>query len=208
MVPIRQSADVRRASILRAAIVEFARSGYAGTSTEAIAARAGISQPYIFRLFGTKKDLFCATYDTVTAAIEDAFVAAAQGLEGENAMAAMGLAYLELLQDPDLLQVQLHGFAAAAADPDIAHACQETFRRLWQLATSYADVSAERMREFFAQGMLCSVIAAIDLRSVAEPWAESFFDEAAEEEKRLALQHMGRGVSAGVSASTTVPSAS
>jgi AcrR family transcriptional regulator len=210
MVPIRQSADVRRASILRAAIVEFARSGYAGTSTEAIAARAGISQPYIFRLFGTKKDLFCATYDAVTAAIEDAFVAAAQGLEGENAMAAMGLAYLELLQDPDLLQVQLHGFAAAAADPDIAHACQETFRRLWQLATRYADVSAERMREFFAQGMLCSVIAAIDLRSVAEPWAQTFFDEAAEEEKRLALQHMGRGVSAsaGISASTPVPSAS
>jgi AcrR family transcriptional regulator len=208
MVPIRQSADVRRASILRAAIVEFARSGYAGTSTEVIAARAGISQPYIFRLFGTKKDLFVATYDVVTAAIEDAFVAAAQGLQGENAMAAMGLAYLELLQDPDLLQVQLHGFAAAAADPDIAHACQETFRRLWRLVNQYADVAPEEMRAFFAQGMLCSVIAAIDLRSVAEPWAESFFDEAAEEEKRLALQHMGRGVSAGVAASTPVPSAS
>ena len=62
MVPIRQSADVRRASILRAAIVEFARSGYAGTSTEAIAARAGISQPYLFRLFGTKKDLLLPKY--------------------------------------------------------------------------------------------------------------------------------------------------
>jgi AcrR family transcriptional regulator len=195
MVPIRQSADVRRASILRAAIVEFARSGYAGTSTEAIATRAGISQPYIFRLFGTKKDLFCATYDAVTAAIEDAFLSAAEGLEGEQAMAAMGLAYLELLQDPDLLQVQLHGFAAAAADSDIAHACQETFRRLWRLVTQYADVTAEEVREFFAQGMLCSVIAAIDLRSVAEPWAETFFDEAAEEEKRLALQNVGRGIS-------------
>jgi AcrR family transcriptional regulator len=193
MVPIRQSADVRRASILRAAIVEFARSGYAGTSTEAIAARAGISQPYIFRLFGTKKDLFCATYDVVTAAIEDAFVAAAQGLEGENAMAAMALAYLELLQDPDLLQVQLHGFAAAAADADIARACQETFRRLWRLVNQYTDVTAEEMRDFFAHGMLCSVIAAIDLRSVAEPWAESFFDEVAEEEKRVALQNIGRG---------------
>jgi AcrR family transcriptional regulator len=193
MVPIRQSADARRASILRAAIVEFARSGYAGTSTESIAARAGISQPYIFRLFGTKKDLFCATYDAVTAAIEDAFVAAAKGLEGEDAMTAMGLAYLELLQDPDLLQVQLHGFAAAAADPDIARACQETFRRLWQLVNQYADISADTMREFFAQGMLCSVIAAIDLRSVSEPWAQSFFDQAAEEEKRLALQKMGRG---------------
>jgi AcrR family transcriptional regulator len=193
MVPIRQSADARRASILRAAIVEFARSGYAGTSTEAIATRAGISQPYIFRLFGTKKDLFIATYDMVSAAIEDAFIAAAQGLEGEDAMAAMGLAYLELLQDPDLLQVQLHAFAAAAADPDIARAGQETFRRLWRLATQYADVPPEQMREFFAQGMLCSVLAAIDLRSVGEPWAQTFFDDVGEEEKRLALQRLGRG---------------
>jgi AcrR family transcriptional regulator len=196
MVPIRQSADVRKASILRAAIVEFARSGYAGTSTEAIAARAGISQPYIFRLFGTKKDLFCATYDTVTAAIEDAFVTAAEGLEGENAMAAMALAYLDLLKDPDLLQVQLHGFAAAAADDDIAHACQATFRRLWTLVNRYAHIAPETMREFFAQGMLCSVIAAIDLHSVDEPWAQSFFDEQAEEEKRLTLQKLGRSVSA------------
>jgi AcrR family transcriptional regulator len=194
MVPIRQSADVRRASILRVAVGEFARSGYAGTSTEAIAAGAGISQPYIFRLFGTKKDLFIATYDMVSTAIEDAFVTAADGLEGENAMAAMALAYLELLQDPDLLQVQLHAFAAAAADPEIARACQETFRRLWLLVRQYVDVTPDEIRDFFAHGMLCSVIAAIDLRSVPEPWAQSFFDDVAEEEKRVALQKLGRGL--------------
>jgi AcrR family transcriptional regulator len=175
MVPIRQSADVRRQSILTAAIVEFARSGYAGTSTEAIATRAGISQPYLFRLFGTKKDLFIATYGIVSSRIQEAFAAAAVGLEGEAAMAAMGLAYLDLLQDPDLLQVQLHGFVAAAADPDIASACQDTFRRLWQLVTTATGAEPDTLREFFAHGMLCSVMAAIDLRSVNEPWAQSFF---------------------------------
>jgi hypothetical protein len=45
--------------------------------------------------------------------------------------------------------------------------------------------------------MLCNVLAAIDLRSVAQPWAESFFDEAAEEEKRMALRQMGKGVGTG-----------
>jgi AcrR family transcriptional regulator len=171
---------------LRAAVVEFGRSGYAGTSTEAIAKRAGISQPYIFRLFGTKKELFIATYDMVTARIEAAFVAAGNGLTGEAAMMAMGAAYLELLQDPDLLQVQLHGFAAAAADEDIAQACQDTFRRLWQLVRRYSDVSPDEMREFFAQGMLCSVLAAINLGSVAEPWAQSFFEH--DETKQAALE--------------------
>ena len=189
MVPIRQSAEVRRASVLDAAIVEFARSGYAGTSTEAIATRAGISQPYLFRLFGTKKDLFIATFGMVTSRIEEAFTAAAAGLEGEEAMAAMGLAYLELLQDPDLLQVQLHGFVAAAADPDIAAACQDTFRRLWRLVDAHARAEPAVIREFFAQGMLCNVLAAIDLRSVDEEWAQSFFDE--EDAKRTAVLAAG-----------------
>ncbi|MGP0029000.1 MAG: TetR/AcrR family transcriptional regulator [Acidimicrobiales bacterium] len=190
MVPIRQSADVRRASVLDAAIIEFARSGYAGTSTDAIATRAGISQPYLFRLFGTKKDLFIATYAVVSDRIEQAFVAAAEDLVGEDAMKAIGLAYTELLSDPDLLQVQLHGFVAAAADPDIAAACQDTFRRLWRLVEAATHVTPEELRQFFAQGMLCSVMAAIDLRSVEEPWARHFFD-VEEESKRKALEAMG-----------------
>ena len=190
MVPIRQSADVRRASVLNAAIVEFARSGYAGTSTDAIATRAGISQPYLFRLFGTKKDLFIATYDAVSSRIDEAFVAAAEGLEGDEAMTAMAMAYLELLQDPDLLQVQLHGFVAAAADPDIAAACQETFRRLWRLVSGATHLDTETIREFFAHGMLCNVLAAIDLRSVDEPWAQSFFD-GEDEAKQQALKSLG-----------------
>ena len=72
-------------------------------------------------------------------------------------MAAMGMAYLELLQDPDLLQVQLHGFVAAAADPDIASACQDTFRRLWRLVDAATHAEPAVIREFFAQGMLCNV---------------------------------------------------
>ena len=175
--------------MLNAAIVEFARSGYAGTSTESIATRAGISQPYLFRLFGTKKELFIATYSMVASRIEEAFVAVAEELEGEEAMLAMGMAYLELLQDPDLLQVQLHGFVAAAADPDIASACQDTFRRLWRLVDAATHAEPAVIREFFAQGMLCNVLAAIDLRAVKEPWAQSFFD--GEEAKREAMLSWG-----------------
>ncbi len=34
--------------------------GLYGTPVEAIAKRVGVSQPYLFQLFGTKKDLFIA----------------------------------------------------------------------------------------------------------------------------------------------------
>jgi AcrR family transcriptional regulator len=173
MVPSRQTADERRTSVLAAAISEFARSGYAGTSTEAIASRAGISQPYLFRLFGTKKDLFVATFNLVGDRIINELTRAAEGLEGQAAKEAMGEAYLELMQDPELLQVQLHGFAAAPSDPDIARACRRTFEVLQHLACERAHLTDEELREFFATGMLINVMAAIDLLSVPDSWAQN-----------------------------------
>jgi AcrR family transcriptional regulator len=173
MVPSRQTADERRTAVLAAAISEFARSGYAGTSTEAIASRAGISQPYLFRLFGTKKDLFVATYDLVGDRIVRELTSVSEGLEGEEALEAMGAAYLELMQDPELLQVQLHGFAAAPGDPDIARSCRRTFRVLQEMVVERAHVTDDKLREFFAMGMLINVMAAIDLLSLTEQWAQS-----------------------------------
>src|ERR1700677_2822587 len=173
MVPTRQTADERRTAVLAAAISEFARSGYAGTSTEAIASRAGISQPYLFRLFGTKKDLFVATFNLVGDRIINELTRAAEGLDGQAAKEAMGDAYLELMQDPELLQVQLHGFAAAPGDPDIARACRRTFEVLQQLAYERAHLTDEELREFFPMGMLINVMAAIDLLSVPESWAQN-----------------------------------
>jgi AcrR family transcriptional regulator len=173
MVSSRQTADERRTAVLAAAISEFARSGYAGTSTEAIATRAGISQPYLFRLFGTKKDLFVATFNLVGDRIINEFTRVAEGLEGQEAKEAMGQAYLELMQDPEMLQVQLHGFAAAPGDPDIARACRRMFEELAQLAHERAHLTDEEVREFFATGMLINVMAAIDLLSVPDSWAQN-----------------------------------
>lgn len=49
--------------MLRAAVAEFAIYGLHGTSTEQIAKRVKISQPYIFRLFPSMKALFLAAVD-------------------------------------------------------------------------------------------------------------------------------------------------
>jgi len=172
MVADRQTAQERRSSVLAAAITEFARSGYTGTSTEAIAARAGISQPYLFRLFGTKKDLFVATYDLVASRIIDELTRAGEGLEGVEAKAAMGEAYLELMQDPEMLQVQLHGFAAAPADPDIARSCRRTFEVLAGVFYERTHLSDQDLWNFFAMGMLINVMCAIDLVSFPDAWAQ------------------------------------
>ena len=58
----------------------------------------------------------------------------------------MGAAYLELMQDPELLQVQLHGFAAAPVDPDIARSCRRTFEVLWQLVHERTGLPDDEIR--------------------------------------------------------------
>ena len=111
----RQTADARRASILDAATVEFAAKGLHGTSTEDVAKRAGISQPYVFRLFGTKKQLFAETCRQCMREVREAMASAAAGLDGEQAFEAMGDAYMELLAaEPRRLMLQMQMYAACA----------------------------------------------------------------------------------------------
>src|SRR5215213_2047080 len=57
----RMTAGERRDAVIAAATEEFARGGLVGASVDSIARRVGVSQPYVFQLFGTKKELFLAT---------------------------------------------------------------------------------------------------------------------------------------------------
>src|SRR5580765_4514503 len=104
----RLSAAERREAILDAAQIEFAERGWAGTSTEDIARRAGISQPYLFRLFGTKKELFKASVARCLRETLEAFQRAAEGKRGQEALEAMGNEYVEnLISDRTRLKAQL-----------------------------------------------------------------------------------------------------
>src|SRR6266550_8774628 len=93
----RKSAEERRESVLDAAFEEFAARGLDGASTEAIAEKAGISQPYVFRLFGTKKELFKAVVSRCFRQTLEVFQRAAEGKRGEEALGAIGKAYVEEL---------------------------------------------------------------------------------------------------------------
>src|ERR687884_693394 len=96
-VSTRKSATERRDEILEAALGEFAARGLEGGSTEAIAKAVGISQPYVFRLFGTKKQLFMATIERCLRGTLEMFHTASAGLKGEEALEAVGAAYVERL---------------------------------------------------------------------------------------------------------------
>src|SRR5437868_7422786 len=118
---LRLSAAERREDVLEAAIIEFAERGLEGTSTEDIARRAGISQPYLFRLFGTKKELFKATAARCLREMLEMFQRAAEGKRGEEALHAMGQAYKDelIVGDRARLRAQMQTYAACA-DPEIS----------------------------------------------------------------------------------------
>src|ERR687896_32708 len=171
----RRSAEERREAVLEAARAEFAITGYHGTSTEAIAARAGISQPYLFRLFGTKKKLFLACIERGFEVTLQAMSEASGSLHGEQALEAMGRAYMELLADRKMLLAQMQSYAACD-DPEVREAVRRGFRRLYTFVEAQSGVKHARLARFFAKGMLINVIAAMDLSSSQAQWARQLID--------------------------------
>lgn len=172
----RKTADARREEILDAAMAEFAHHGLDGASTEAIARSAGISQPYVFRLFGTKKELYLASVARCLRETLEAFQRAAEGKRGEEALHAIGTAYVEeLLSDRTRLQAQMQAYAACD-DPEVCEVVRAGYGDLVAYVERVAGVAPEEISRFFAYGMLLNVIAAMDLKDSTEGWAQRLLD--------------------------------
>lgn len=165
----RMPAAKRREIVLNAAVAEFAAHGLAGTSTEDVARQAGISQPYLFRLFPTKKALFIELINRCYQRVQDTFAAAAGDLTGEEALMAMADAYTKLLEDRTLLLLQMQAYAACD-DPEIRAATRSGYKRLWEMVERLTGLPFQTVVDFFAVGMLMNVAAAMDLPSVDERW--------------------------------------
>ena len=181
----RISAEERRAEVIEAAVTAFASGGYAGTSTETIARLAGVSQPYVFRLFGSKQDLFLAAVGRAFARVTITFELAARAPAAEPGppaarlhdlptgmhpiLAAMALAYGRLLADRSLLRIQLQAYAASD-DPVVGAFVREKYATLVHRVSQLSGVPAAELRTFFAEGMLLTVAAALDLTDADVAW--------------------------------------
>src|SRR5262245_56445692 len=154
----RKSAEERREEIVAIAFRHFAEGGYHGTSTEAIAREAGISQPYLFRLFRTKKDLFLACSDHCYAQAAELFRAAAEEAPEGERMMAMGNAYEQkLLPDRHALMFQMQAYSTS--EPEIRAYVREGYIGLTRIVAELAGVPREETWHFFAHGMMLNVVA-------------------------------------------------
>jgi AcrR family transcriptional regulator len=172
----RKTKEERRDEILDAALAVFAEKGLHGSSTEEVARRAGISQPYVFRLFGTKKELFTAVIARCFRQTLERFQQAAEGKRGEEALYAIGEAYAELLEgDRVYLPSQMQAYAACD-DPDICQTVRNGYGDLVAYVERVSGADAATVSTFFAKGMLMNVLSSMQLSDPSEPWAKRLLD--------------------------------
>lgn len=155
------TAQDRRDAVLDAATKAFASGGYAGTSTDAVARAAGVSQPYVVRIFGTKLDLFLEVLSRACDRVKETFERTLDDGPFDPTSEAdrerLGLAYTELMHDGDLLRVMMHGFTMGGAVPEIGALARERFGGIFAALrrTGWAD---DEIRDFMAHGMLLTVL--------------------------------------------------
>ena len=170
------SAEERRESVIRAATSEFARGGYYGTSTEAIAKRVGVSQPYLFRLFPGKKAIFLAASRRCMEDTIRTFGEASKGLEGEEALHAMANAYTKVIAErPEQLMMQMQMYVAVAAaeeagDHEFGEAVRAGWMRLWDTVHLPLGADVKETTVFMAFGMLVNCLVAMGFPPEHRVW--------------------------------------
>jgi len=154
----RMTADERREQILQAALIAFAKGGYAGTTTDQVAREAGVSQPYVVRLFGGKQQLFDELYSRASHRVIAALAAVPPGPDAKQ---EMGEAYAGLLADRNLLLLLMHGFAAGS-EPEVGRLARWTLSEAFRLYLERTGQGPDEARVFVAHGMLINVLLAVN----------------------------------------------
>ncbi|WP_433271734.1 TetR/AcrR family transcriptional regulator [Actinosynnema sp. CS-041913] len=171
------TADERRETVLRTALGTFGAKGYYGTTTGEVAKAAGISQAYVYRLFPDKEALFLAVVERCFTRIRESLgdgVAKAEGSSPEAVLAVMGDVYARLIaEDNALLLIQMHAQCAAISEPAVREVVQRGYARTVEYVRGVSGASETQVQEFFARGMLCHLVVAVDAPDVDAPWART-----------------------------------
>ncbi|CAN5859305.1 TetR family transcriptional regulator [soil metagenome] len=175
---IRQTADERRVDVLDAALIEFATYGLHGASTVNIAQRAGISQPYVLRLFDTKKNLFLEAVAMARRMIEAEWKRALETIPDDASpqerIQALGQAFQGITGQANVLRLLMQAYSAAA-DDEVRDRCQEAMSDLYAWVRAATGASAQEAQVFFAQGMILMVGVSIGAPDkLDQEWARAF----------------------------------
>jgi len=152
----------RRADVVEAALIEFGKRGFDGTTTSMIAERAGIQQPYIYALFENKRHLFLACQETLYSRMLEIFENAVEEEDSPHErLRKMGIAYLQLLDDDAWVQCHLQ-VLAASGHPELRDQIREEFISAFRKIEEITGAEPARVSRFFAAGTLLNALSAMD----------------------------------------------
>lgn len=163
----RIPAGERREQILAAASRVFGVRGYYGATTDQIAREAGISQPYVVRMFGSKEKLFVEALtravDKVAVAFREAIAqSTAAGDDEPSTHKRIGAAYVDLIEDRGILLTLMQGFILGH-DPVIGRESRTGFLKIYDVLRDEAGMDPDEARELLSNGMLFNTLLALRL---------------------------------------------
>ena len=156
--------EERRAAILEAAIEVFAKLGYHKVTTADISAKAGISQPYVYRFFESKEALFLEVVELIYDRIAAEF--AKVECKNDTLLPDLISSYEELMRrypNEILLQIQTWGIAEENVQKVVKKSL-ENLKKLVQQKFDEAGLSDTEIlaKDFLARGFLCNLAFALN----------------------------------------------
>jgi TetR/AcrR family transcriptional regulator len=153
----RLTAEERRQAVLETACRVFSRSSYRGATTAEIAREAGISEPILYRHFGSKRDLYLACVDEAWASFR-AICEEAIAADPAKCLGAIADAYMAKGKKIRVIDLWIQALNEASEDKVIAAAVRKQIREVHDF---FADVIRDGQRR--------GVVHA-DRDPVAEAW--------------------------------------
>jgi AcrR family transcriptional regulator len=150
----RLPAAERRQAVLDTACRVFAQKSYRGATTAEIAAACEISEPILYRHFGSKRELYIACLEEAWRRLKECSSAQTAGAR----ITEIADAYMESRGPVRLIDLWIQALTVAGEDEAIAAALRDQIREVhgW-----FADL----VREAQAEG-----VVAADRDAVAEAW--------------------------------------
>jgi TetR/AcrR family transcriptional regulator len=153
----RLTAEARRQAVLDTACRVFSQSSYRGATTAEIAREAGISEPILYRHFGSKRDLYLACLDEAWRAFREV-AEEAIAADPESCLGAIGDAYMAKRARIRMVDLWIQALTEASQDRVIAAALRRQVREVH-------DFLADVIRDGQSRGVI-----APDRDPVAEAW--------------------------------------
>jgi AcrR family transcriptional regulator len=166
----RIPAAQRREQILDAAARVFGERGYAGTTTDQVAQAAGISQPYVVRMFGSKEKLFAEVLARAKERLLHLLRTAltrpdVQAMSKKERKLFLGRAYVDLVDDGGIVLPLMQAFLLGH-DPVLGPMAREGFLRVYRVLRDEAGFTPEDAREFLQGGMLLNTMLTLRMTAL------------------------------------------